>query len=276
VVRFTGVDPLNHPAFELAARGAFSLGFTLEVQTPLRGMKAEHLGLLREIRATLLLDVTDHLSHPEAARREQTQAVLSQTTAVLRAQRVSFGLEAHVGERDIAHLPSFAHFASIEGASAIHWYPRHCAVEGAMSPQSVARLYLLAKMVREASDDPIAVHLDLSGVRLAQADFRHLSQMSQDDRVPMADIVHTLIIDEGGLFWPFCADADAQWCITPEAPRHWRRGLIRWRTEGPAFLKPLFSTAAAYLENSQEDFISSRQHLRASAQPELVLEMSAA
>ena len=145
-----------------------------------------------------------------------------------------------------------------------------------MSTQGAARLYLLAKMVREASAGDITVQLDLTSVRRARAELEHLAATNADDTLPMADVIATLVIDEDGRFWPYAHDIDPQWCLTQEAPHHWRRTLTRWRSEGHASLRPLLQTAAACLQQVEDDFLSWNTHLRATAQPELVLEAHAA
>jgi len=240
--------------FEDAARYSRELGFRVNLIT--NGL------LLTQRRLEQLADVVSVIGisldgvparHDELRGMSGAFSKIEPKIAMVRDLGIPFGFAHCVTSSSIADLPWLLEYAIDQHASLLQLHPlaqtgRATKSERlALSQADMARLYLVAQLLRIQANGQILLQLDAAPASAIETN-RHLYRaMVADPPIgQLADWVNPLVMDERGLLWPLAYGMSANQCITPEQGE-WFSTLERYKRSGAPSLKRLLHAAYSRL-----------------------------
>lgn len=267
VVSFSGGEPLVYRGFDQVAHAASELGYRVNLITNGLLLSPARLDELAGVLSRVGVSVDGTEPIHDRLRGAGTFARTIRRIAHLRDRGITFGVAHCVTRESIADLPWLLEWCIEQGASLLQLHPLATVGRAAgdddrrLSPADLARLFLLARLLQIQVDDGLQVQLDLAPIEhvLASRDRYRVLSGPPAERLPLAELVNPVVLDEHGGLWPLAHGMARDQQIVG-ASQDWDATIDDYVRSGAGPLRRLLSAALDRLDG-QSGFVDWYAHL---------------
>lgn len=271
VVSFSGGEPLVYRHFAEVAYEAKRLGFRVNMITNGVLLDQRRLNDLKDVISRIGVSIDGTPSTHDRYRGKGSFARTERALTNLHESDAVFGIAHCVTRESISELPWMLDFCLEHKASLLQLHPivrtgratNECG-DQILVDADRARLFLIAEMLKIQAADNLQIQLDLvpvSQLLLNQSSYPMLRDIENPPgRIPLAELVNPVILDENGALWPLAYGMHDSQRIAAGEGESWTEGLDGYIESNAAPLRHLLTDAFDRLQTSEHEFIDWYAH----------------